>query len=187
MKSDKTDITLAQRLRQFMLRHQAGWQPTISTAESCTSGRIAATITSIDGASRYYQGGIVAYQDEIKVQELCVSQDSIIRHGVVSTAVARQMAVGCLKRFHTDYAIATTGYTGAGNDQVPSGTVCIGFACLTPACRTGRDRQVCNDQDTVSSTAIHINLTQGTREEKTAAAAQAAISRFLEWAGHNAE
>lgn len=175
MTTDKTDIAMAELLQQFMIRHDA----TISTAESCTSGRIAATVTCIDGASRYYQGGIIAYQDEIKVQELGVSRVSILRHDVVSTSVARQMAVGCLKRFHTDYAIATTGYTGAGNDRVPSGTVCIGFACKD---LSARQEGIQAGHDNVSSTAIQIHLPQGTREEKTAAAARTAILRFLEWA-----
>lgn len=83
---------------------------TLSTAESCTSGRIAALLTSVSGASEYFQGSIVAYQDHIKVEQLGVRQEDINRYDVVSSQVAEQMVRGACRLFHTDYAIASTGY-----------------------------------------------------------------------------
>lgn len=86
---------------------------TISTAESCTGGRIAAAITAQSGASRYFEGGLVAYQNEVKVQMLGVPAEMIAEYGVVSHEVAEQMVKGACHLFHTDYALASTGYAEA--------------------------------------------------------------------------
>lgn len=86
---------------------------TISTAESCTGGRIASAITAHSGASRYFLGGLVAYQNEVKEQMLCVPHEMIERYGVVSREVAEQMVVGACHLFHSDYALASTGYAEA--------------------------------------------------------------------------
>ncbi len=83
---------------------------TLSTAESCTGGRIAAAITAQSGASRYFQGGVVAYQNEVKEQLLGVPSGMIERYGVVSRQVAEQMVKGACALFHSDYALASTGY-----------------------------------------------------------------------------
>ena len=86
---------------------------TISTAESCTGGRIAAAITAQSGASQYFQGGLVAYQNEVKEQLLGVPPAMIDTHGVVSRQVAEQMVRGACRLFRTDYALASTGYAEA--------------------------------------------------------------------------
>ena len=86
---------------------------TLSTAESCTGGRIAAAITAHSGASRYFQGGLVAYQNTLKEQMLGVSHEMIETHGVVSPQVAEQMVKGACRLFHSDYALASTGYAEA--------------------------------------------------------------------------
>ena len=83
---------------------------TISTAESCTGGRIAAAITAQSGASKYFQGGLVAYQNEVKQQMLGVPKGMIQTYGVVSRQVAEQMVRGACRLFRTDYALASTGY-----------------------------------------------------------------------------
>ena len=163
MTADKFDIRLALRLKLFMQQNNA----TISTAESCTSGRIGATITSVDGSSAYYQGGIIAYHNRIKEQYLDVTPQMIETHDVVSQEVVLRMADACRRRFNTHYAIATTGYTGEGNDHVPSGTVCIGFASPTDTC------------------AFELCLPHSTREENTRTATRTAMTRFLEWVGES--
>lgn len=83
---------------------------TISTAESCTGGRIAAAITARSGASRYFEGGLVAYQNEVKERMLGVPREMIECYGVGSREVAEQMVKGACRLFHTDYALASTGY-----------------------------------------------------------------------------
>lgn len=86
---------------------------TVSTAESCTSGRIVAMLTTVSGASGYVEGGLVAYQDHVKVRELGVLQSSIDTHDVVSREVVTEMVIGACRKFNTNYALASTGYAEA--------------------------------------------------------------------------
>lgn len=83
---------------------------TISTAESCTGGRIAAAITARSGASKYFVGGVVAYQNEVKERLLGVPAEMIERFDVVSQPVAEQMVRGACSLFDSDFALASTGY-----------------------------------------------------------------------------
>lgn len=100
---------------------------TLCTAESCTSGRIAAQLTRISGASGYFHGGLVAYQDHLKVQHLGVREEDIRKHDVVSQVVVEQMVRGACRMFHTDYALASTGYAGDGANGIPAGTIWIAW------------------------------------------------------------
>lgn len=100
---------------------------TLSTAESCTSGGIAAEITKVAGSSDYFQGGLVAYQDRLKIQFLGVSAEDIAQYDVVSEPVVKQMVRGACRIFKTDYAIASTGYAGEGCNGIPSGTIWIAW------------------------------------------------------------
>lgn len=100
-----------------ILRLMTSSGKSLSTAESCTSGRIAAALTSVDGASAYFQGALVAYQNEVKVRLLGVSAEDIEKYDVVSRPVVIQMVKGACARFNTDYAIASTGYVGKDNPE----------------------------------------------------------------------
>lgn len=90
---------------------------TISTAESCTGGNVAALITSISGASDYFTGSIVSYDNDVKVRTLNVPLQIIERYGAVSEECAIAMARGCLSTLRTDYAIATTGISGPNGES----------------------------------------------------------------------
>ena len=105
----------------------------ISVAESCTSGLIASKITSISGSSAYFKGGIVAYQNEIKVNFLSVSQRMIDEKSEVSTEVVEQMALNVQDKFNSDFSLATSGYAGpsGGTKKNPIGTVFIAIATET--------------------------------------------------------
>ena len=104
---------------------------TISVAESCSSGFIASELTSISGSSSYFRGGIIAYNDEIKVKILDINKDTIIKESSVSSIVAELMAKNVAKRFNTDFAISTTGYASSSlQNTSPVGTVFI--AVKTP-------------------------------------------------------
>lgn len=127
MHSDKEDIELAERLRVVMTERGK----TVSTAESCTSGRIASTLTSVSGASDYFLGGLVAYQDDVKIAYLGVTAEMIAEHDVVSRDVVEQMVRGACRMFGSDYALASTGYAGGGTDVIPSGTIWIGWGSET--------------------------------------------------------
>ena len=98
---------------------------TLSAAESCTGGQIAAHLTALAGASDYFKGGIVSYCDEVKSNIVGVEQSTLDRHSAVSEATVREMAEGARRRLNTDYAVATTGVAGptGGSDLNPVGTV----------------------------------------------------------------
>ncbi|GAB5564395.1 MAG: competence/damage-inducible protein A [Winogradskyella sp.] len=103
---------------------------TISIAESCTGGKIAQTITAIEGASAYFKGSVVSYATEAKVNILNVNEDDITTYSVVSKEVAESMAQNVRTLFNTDYAISTTGNAGPtkGESDAEVGTVCIAIA-----------------------------------------------------------
>lgn len=107
---------------------------TLATAESCTGGGIAKEITKVSGSSNYFQGGIVAYQDRIKIEFLGVNTQDICRYDVVSEPVVRQMVRGACKMFGTDYAIASTGYAELGFNRIPSGTIWIAWGTQEKIC-----------------------------------------------------
>ena len=102
----------------------------LSTAESCTGGGIAALITSVPGSSEYFNGGIVAYSNEIKQDLLHVSAETLARHGAVSRETVVEMVKGAMKTLKTDCAVATSGIAGpgGGTQEKPVGTIWIADA-----------------------------------------------------------
>jgi PncC family amidohydrolase len=102
----------------------------LATAESCTGGLLASTITDVPGASEVFAGGIVSYTDAVKEKVLGVSSGPLRRLGAVSRPVARAMAERARKKFRTDFALATTGFAGpnGGTKEKPVGTVYIALA-----------------------------------------------------------
>lgn len=100
---------------------------TVSTAESCTGGKIASLITSVAGASIYYPGSIISYANRIKEKELGVKKSTLKKFGAVSEQVVKEMISGLLKRMKTTYGIAVSGIMGpdGGSDEKPVGTVWI--------------------------------------------------------------
>ncbi|MDX1421296.1 MAG: competence/damage-inducible protein A [Rubricoccaceae bacterium] len=103
---------------------------TLAVAESCTGGAVAARLTSAPGASRYFVGGIVAYDNAVKRDALGVEAATLQAHGAVSEPVARQLAAGARAALGTDLAVATTGVAGptGGTPEKPVGTVWLGYA-----------------------------------------------------------
>jgi nicotinamide-nucleotide amidase len=103
---------------------------TISTAESCTGGKIAELITSVAGSSSYFLGSVVAYDNKIKESVLNVDPKLIINCGAVSREVVETMAGNVCKLMGSDYAIATSGIAGpdGGTAEKPVGTVWIAVA-----------------------------------------------------------
>jgi len=103
---------------------------TVTTAESCTGGLIASRLTDISGSSAYLLGGIVAYSNGIKMKVLNVAEQTLIDHGAVSEATAREMAVGARTYIGTDYALSVTGIAGPGGGtaEKPVGLTYIGLA-----------------------------------------------------------
>ena len=103
---------------------------TLATAESCTGGKIAQTLTAVSGASKYFKGSVVCYATETKISVLGLSEQLINEHSVVSSEVAKAMAISVKKLMKSDYAIATTGNAGPskGDASASVGTVFIAIA-----------------------------------------------------------
>jgi len=105
-----------------------GW--TLAISESCTGGLICDRITNVSGSSDYFMGGMVNYSNESKSKHLGVPPNDIRRYGAVSPQVARKMAQGVQKAFHTTFGLSTTGVAGptGGTKRSPVGRVYIGMA-----------------------------------------------------------
>lgn len=103
---------------------------TLATAESCTGGNIARLITSVPGSSQYFKGAIVAYSNEVKIEQLGVPVELIEKHGAVSREVVESMALGALKVLKSNCSISVSGIAGpdGGTSEKPVGTVWIAVA-----------------------------------------------------------
>jgi len=104
---------------------------TISTAESCTGGNIAAMITSVAGCSEYFKGSVVAYSNQVKMNQLQVSESILSKHGAVSEETVVAMAKGVCDLINTNCAITVSGVAGpdGGSEEKPVGTVWIAVKC----------------------------------------------------------
>jgi nicotinamide-nucleotide amidase len=117
-------------LQHAVLALLAEQRKTLSVAEGVTGGTVADRLVSVPGASAWFQGGIVAYDNHLKVEWLGVDASLIEARGAVSAEVAEAMAVGCRTRLRTDLAVSTVGVAGpgdAGPDR-PVGLVFVGLA-----------------------------------------------------------
>jgi PncC family amidohydrolase len=109
---------------------------TLATAESCTGGGLSRLLTTIPGASAFFIGGIIAYQNRIKSELLGVSEQTLADYGAVSSATAIAMAEGCRDRFSTDVAVSITGIAGPGGGSLekPIGLVFLAVAVDQRTC-----------------------------------------------------
>ncbi|MDO8735569.1 MAG: CinA family nicotinamide mononucleotide deamidase-related protein [Thermoleophilia bacterium] len=105
----------------------------LAVAESCTGGMLGETLTGISGSSGFFQGGVIAYANEIKTDLLGVSAETLETDGAVSEAVAGQLATGVMHTCTADYGIGITGIAGpgGGTTEKPVGLVYIGIAAAT--------------------------------------------------------
>ena len=118
----KLEKLIGDRLRE------KGW--TLSIAESCTGGLICDLITNVSGSSDYFEGGMVTYSNESKAKYLGVPLKDITKFGAVSPQVAKKMAQGVRRAFHTTFGLSTTGVAGptGGTKRSPVGRVYIGIS-----------------------------------------------------------
>lgn len=103
---------------------------TIATAESCTGGYLAQTLTSIPGSSAYFWGSVVAYQNEVKQHILNVKEETLKKYGAVSEQTVKEMAEGIREIMKTSIGVSTSGVAGpaGGTPEKPVGTVWIGYS-----------------------------------------------------------
>ena len=125
MYSDEDDT-----LEQCTGKLLQGTGKTISTAESCTGGSIAAMLTSVAGSSEYFLGSVVSYANSVKSGVLGVDENIIAEHGAVSSECVAAMAEGVRKLTGSDFSIATSGIAGpgGGSEAKPVGLVWIGVS-----------------------------------------------------------
>ena len=118
---------LAGRLGALLVNEQLK----LVTAESCTGGWVAQSLTAIAGSSAWFDRGFVTYSNEAKQEMLGVPPDMLAEHGAVSQPVAVAMAEGALRNSRADWAVAITGIAGptGGSPQKPVGTVCFAWGC----------------------------------------------------------
>jgi nicotinamide-nucleotide amidase len=103
---------------------------TIAAAESCTGGYLAHRMTSVPGSSAYFMGGVVAYDNSVKMQVLDVKPETLQQHGAVSEATVLEMAQNVREKLGTDIGVATSGIAGpdGGTAEKPVGTIWIAYA-----------------------------------------------------------
>ena len=130
------DMPLAEALGEAL--RAAG--RTLATAESCTGGLVGKLLTDAPGASDFYRGGWVAYDNGMKTSRLGVEADLLEAHGAVSEPVAAAMAEGARELADVDFAVAVTGVAGpaGGTADKPVGTVCFALARRDGATATRR-------------------------------------------------
>jgi nicotinamide-nucleotide amidase len=100
---------------------------TLATAESCTGGLVSELLTAVPGSSDVFVGGVVAYANQVKIEQLGLSGELISQHGAVSAEAARAMAEGARRHLGADIGVADTGIAGpgGGTPDKPVGTVYI--------------------------------------------------------------
>lgn len=141
---------------------------TIATAESCTAGLVANSLTLLSGSSRYFRGAVVAYAAECKQQVLGVEAQLLADHGIVSEPVAAAMAKGACRMMGTTVAVATTGVLGPNpeSDGTPAGTLCLAIhheslpGRTATVSLTGRDRRANLDQATLAALQLVADFTR---------------------------
>jgi len=123
------DVSLPEAVGQLLLQNHL----TISTAESCTGGAIAAALTSVAGSSAYLWGSIVAYQNGVKISMLDVQAFTLSEYGAVSEQTVIEMAQGVRQRLGTSIGLSSSGIAGpgGGSPEKPVGTVWIACADAT--------------------------------------------------------
>ena len=115
------DISLEAAIGQLLQTRNL----TIATAESCTGGYLAHQITSVAGSSAYYMGSVIAYSNDVKINQLNVRPATLKEHGAVSEATVREMVAGLLQLIPADIGIAISGVAGpdGGTPEKPVGTI----------------------------------------------------------------
>jgi PncC family amidohydrolase len=120
------DIKLVNKVSDELKKHQV----TVATAESCTGGLLAHSLTNVSGSSEYFDQGVISYSNKAKIELLRVPEELIKKHGAVSKEVAEAMAQAIRQNASVDYGLATTGIAGptGGTNDKPVGLVYIAIA-----------------------------------------------------------
>jgi len=125
MPPDPEIFALAQQVGERL--RQLG--KSIAVAESCTAGLLGAALTDVPGSSAYFLGGVISYADQVKQEQLGVSEAMLRQYGAVSEESAAAMARGVRQRLHADIGVSITGVAGPDAEgSKPVGLTFIGIA-----------------------------------------------------------
>ena len=151
MTNSDSSVALVTRIAEKLKAENAR----VSTAESCTGGWLAKTLTDLPGSSDWFEYGFVSYGNDAKQDLLAVPADTLDRYGAVSAEAVTAMADGALSRSGAELAVAVTGIAGpdGGSADKPVGTVWFAWA------RRGHDpisrcRRFDGDRDAVRRQAV---------------------------------
>jgi nicotinamide-nucleotide amidase len=127
---------------------------TLAVAESCTGGLLSHILTGISGASQYFLGGMIAYSNRIKIENLGVNEQTILLHGAVSQQTALEMAENIREKFDANIGLSTTGIAGptGGTPTKPVGLVWLGIS--TESCTTTFECHFTGGRDQVKMSAV---------------------------------
>lgn len=131
----------------------------MATAESCTGGWIAQTVTAIAGSSDWFDRGFVTYSNQAKMDMLGVAAATLDAHGAVSAETAAEMAAGALARAGVGITVAVTGVAGpaGGSAEKPVGTVWFGW-CLDGGVPVTRRHRFDGDRESVRRQTVAVAL-----------------------------
>jgi nicotinamide-nucleotide amidase len=167
-RADELEVALANQLDRFLfardsrpieeivldLAREQGL--TVAAAESCTGGLVGARLTSVPGSSDVFRGGIVAYDDVVKRDQLGVPEPMLEQHGAVSAEVAAAMARGARERLGADVGLSVTGIAGPGGGTTEKPVGLVYFHAAGPDGELagdfvfGRDREAIRSRGTVA-------------------------------------
>ncbi|MGR3371131.1 MAG: CinA family protein [Sagittula sp.] len=117
------------KIAEHILEKARGTFRTVTAAESCTGGKVAAALTDVPGSSAIFERGFVTYSNLAKQEMLGVRAATLEAHGAVSEEVAREMAEGARQAARADVAVAISGIAGPGGSEFkPEGRVCYALA-----------------------------------------------------------
>jgi nicotinamide-nucleotide amidase len=149
-----------QAIEEIVLADSRAQTWDIAAAESCTGGLVSARLTSVPGSSDVFRGGIVAYDDEIKLELLHVPADVIERHGAVSADTAEAMAHGAAEALGTEVAVSVTGVAGPGGGSPEKPVGLVYLHALTPFVSRGIELRLPGNRDAVrrraAASALHL-------------------------------
>ena len=158
MSTDITD-TVLQQLAQEVGQALQAKQRMLATAESCTGGWVAKTLTDVTGSSAWFERGFVTYTNISKVEMLGVNASVIDSHGAVSELTVREMARGALKHSQADLSLAITGIAGpgGGSEDKPVGLVWFAWAVREGELRC-EEHRFAGDREAVRRQAVAMAL-----------------------------
>jgi len=126
--SEKSSIGMAERIQLLLTEREQ----TLAVAESCTGGMLGTLLTEVSGSSKYFLGGVISYSNELKRSLLGIDQEVLLKHGAVSSEVAKLMASAARQVSGSDFALSISGVAGpqGGSTQKPVGTFFVGLASV---------------------------------------------------------